>query len=85
MNRAIYPILSCALAQERQMQVFANNMANVNTAGFKQDAQAFKSVMAQVQVGAPIFSHAAGFGHQIGVRPAGPTERIFAAPLSLIC
>ena len=80
MNRAIYPILSGALAQERQMQVFANNMANVNTAGFKQDAQAFKSVMAQVQVGAPIFGHTAGFGQQIGVRPAGPTERVFAAP-----
>ena len=80
MNRAIYPILSGALAQERQMQVFANNMANVNTAGFKQDAQAFKSVMAQVQVGAPIFAHTAGFGQQIGVRPAGPTERVFAAP-----
>jgi flagellar basal-body rod protein FlgF len=80
MNRAIYPILSGALAQERQMQVFANNMANVNTAGFKQDAQAFKSVMAQVQVGAPIFAHTAGFGQQIGIRPAGPTERVFAAP-----
>jgi len=83
MNRAIYPILSGALAQERQMQVFANNMANVNTAGFKQDAQAFKSVMAQVQVGAPIFSHTVGFGQQIGVRPAGPTERVFAAPHAL--
>jgi flagellar basal-body rod protein FlgG len=80
MNRAIYPILSGALAQERQMQVFANNMANVNTAGFKQDAQAFKSVMAQVQVGAPIIAHTVGFGHQIGVRPAGPSERVFAAP-----
>jgi len=83
MNRAIYPILSGALAQERQMQVFANNMANVNTAGFKQDAQAFKSVMAQVQVGAPIFAHTVGFGQQIGVRPAGPTERVFAAPHAL--
>src|SRR4029077_1405354 len=83
MNRAIYPILSGGLAQERQMQVFANNMANVNTAGFKQDAQAFKSVMAQVQVGAPIFADTVGFGHQIGVRPAGPTERVFAAPRAL--
>ena len=35
MNRGIYPILSGALAQERQMQVFSNNVANVNTAGFK--------------------------------------------------
>ena len=80
MNRAIYPILSGALAQERQMQVFANNMANVNTAGFKQDDQAFKSVMARVQVATPVLAHPVGFGQQIGVRPAGSAERVFVAP-----
>jgi len=80
MNRAIYPILSGALAQERQMQVFANNMANVNTPGFKQDGQGFKSVMARAQIAVPAFAHSAGFGQQIGVIPAGPAERVFAAP-----
>lgn len=80
MNRAIYPILSGALAQERQMQVFANNMANVNTPGFKQDGQGFKSVMARAQAAVPAFVHSAGFGQQIGVTPAGPAERVFAAP-----
>ena len=80
MNRAVYPILSGALAQERQMQVFANNMANVNTPGFKQDDQGFKSVMARAQVGVPSFTHSAGFGSQIGVIPPGPAERVFAAP-----
>ncbi len=80
MNRAVYPILSGALAQERQMQVFANNMANVNTAGFKQDDQGFKSVMARAQVGVSSFTHSAGFGSQIGVIPPGPAERVFAAP-----
>ncbi len=74
MNRAIYPILSGALAQEREMQVFANNMANVNTAGFKQDGQAFKSVMARVQVATPVL------GQQIDARPFGPAERVFVAP-----
>ncbi len=83
MNRAIYPILSGALAQERQMQVFANNMANVNTAGFKQDGQAFTAVMARVQAGVPIIAHQAGFGHQIGERAPGPAERVFAAPHTL--
>ena len=83
MNRAIYPILSGALAQERQMQVFANNMANVNTAGFKQDSQAFTSVMARVQASMPASVHSVGFGQQIGVRPAGPTERVFVAPHAL--
>jgi flagellar basal-body rod protein FlgG len=80
MNRAIYPILSGALAQERQMQVFANNMANVNTAGFKQDGQAFTSVMARVQASIPAFGHTVGFGQQIGVSPVGPAERVFVAP-----
>jgi flagellar basal-body rod protein FlgF len=80
MNRAIYPILSGALAQERQMQVFANNMANVNTAGFKQDGQAFTSVMARVQASIPTFGHSVGFGQQIGVSPTGPAERVFVAP-----
>lgn len=80
MNRAIYPVLSGALAQERQMQVFANNMANVNTAGFKQDDQAFTSVMARAQVSGSALVHPVGFGQQIGVRPAGSAERVFVAP-----
>jgi flagellar basal-body rod protein FlgF len=80
MNRAIYPILSGALAQERQMQVFANNMANVNTAGFKQDDQAFTSVLARAQVSGSALAQPAGFGQQIGVRPAGSVERVFVAP-----
>jgi len=79
MNRAIYPILSGALAQERQMQVFANNMANVNTAGFKQDDQAFTSVMARAQVSGSALANPVGFGQQIGVRPAGSAERVFVA------
>jgi flagellar basal-body rod protein FlgF len=78
MNRAIYPILSGAMAQERQMQVFANNMANVNTAGFKQDAQSFKSILGRMQAAMPVFSNS--IGQQIGSRPAGPAERIFVAP-----
>jgi flagellar basal-body rod protein FlgF len=80
MNRAIYPILSGAMAQERQMQVFANNMANVNTAGFKQDDQAFTSVLARAQVSGPALMQTAGFGQLIGVRPTGPAERVFVAP-----
>ncbi|MDH4187474.1 MAG: flagellar basal-body rod protein FlgF [Nitrospira sp.] len=79
MNRAIYPILSGALAQERQMQVFANNMANVNTAGFKQDDQAFTSVLARARVVGSPLAQPAGFGQQIGVRPSGSSERVFVA------
>lgn len=80
MNRGIYPILSGALAHERRMQVFANNMANVNTAGFKQDEQAFKAVFARHQNSAPAVTHGAGPAQWIGARPSGPAERAFVAP-----
>jgi flagellar basal-body rod protein FlgG len=68
MNRGIYPILSGALAQERQIQVFSNNVANVNTAGFKQDEPLFRS----------LFSKSMGT-----VAPAGSTERIFVSSQGL--
>ena len=80
MNRGIYPILSGALAHERRMQVFANNMANVNTAGFKQDEQAFQAVFPRQQLSLPAIGHAAGLAQQIVGRPLGPTERAFVAP-----
>jgi flagellar basal-body rod protein FlgG len=68
MNRGIYPILSGALAQERQVQVFANNVANVNTAGFKQDEAMFRSLIA----------------HRLGsMMPTGSNERIFVSSQGL--
>lgn len=68
MNRGIYPILSGALAQERQMQVFSNNVANVNTAGFKQDESLFRSLMAR------------SMGNGL---PAGSSERVFVSSQGL--
>ncbi len=80
MNRGIYPILSGALAHERRMQVFANNMANVNTAGFKQDEQAFKAIFPRYQAVIPAIGHSGGLAQQIVARPFGATERAFVAP-----
>ncbi len=80
MNRGIYPILSGALAHERRMQVFANNMANVNTAGFKQDEQAFKAIFPPSHAVVPIGGRTMGLAQQIMARPFGPTERAFVAP-----
>ncbi len=80
MNRAIYPILSGAVAQEKQMQVFANNLANVNTTGFKQDQQGFRGLFAQVSAGAVGPSSNGGLASAILSRPSGPTERVFAEP-----
>jgi len=77
MNRAIYPILSGAVAQEKQLQVFANNLANVNTAGFKQDQQGFRGLFARASsVGTGVVT--GGITATISTRPAGPTERVFA-------
>jgi len=80
MNRGIYPILSGALAHERRMQVFANNLANVNTAGFKQDQQAFKAVLPRPHLGVSAIGPAGGLVQQILARPFGVTERAFVAP-----
>jgi flagellar basal-body rod protein FlgF len=80
MNRGIYPILSGALAHERRMQVFANNMANVNTAGFKQDEQAFKAIFPRTQAFVPVIGSGAGLAQQIMAKPLGMGERAFVAP-----
>lgn len=80
MNRGIYPILSGALAHERRMQVFANNMANVNTAGFKQDEQTFKAVFPKAHLAIPSIPGTVSLANQIVAKPFGPTERVYAAP-----
>ncbi|MCP9439191.1 MAG: flagellar hook basal-body protein [Nitrospira sp.] len=79
MNRGIYPILSGALAHERRMQVFANNMANVNTAGFKQDQQAFKALLPPRRSIVPV-SGGHGLLSHVMARPVGVSERVYAAP-----
>ncbi len=83
MNRGIYSVLSGALAHERRMQVFANNMANVNTAGFKQDEQAFKAIFPRYHSVAPTGGRTVGLAQQITARPFGPSERAFVAPHQL--
>ncbi len=40
----VWPVLSGALAQERRMEVIANNLANVNTPGFKKDFAIFQGM-----------------------------------------
>jgi flagellar basal-body rod protein FlgG len=79
MNRAIYPILSGAIAQERQLQVFANNLANVNTAGFKQDEQTFHTLLGRAGMAASA-SSGAGLAQAMMTGPAGSSERVFVQP-----
>ncbi|NJB66986.1 flagellar basal-body rod protein FlgG [Desulfobaculum xiamenense] len=44
MQDGMYTALFGALTQEHRMNIIANNLANVNTTGFKQDRTAFKDV-----------------------------------------
>ncbi|MBI1822278.1 MAG: flagellar basal-body rod protein FlgF [Nitrospirae bacterium] len=41
MMNAIYPMMSGAIAQEKNLEIISNNIANVNTAGFKKDRGLF--------------------------------------------
>lgn len=42
MNKGIYPALSGSIAYERVLSIVANNVANINTSGFKSDRPVFK-------------------------------------------
>lgn len=49
MNSGMYSALSGNLAAMKRLDVIASNLANVGTAGFKQDRMAFESVLAGSQ------------------------------------
>ena len=42
MNKGIYPALSGGVAYEKLLTIIANNVANINTAGYKADRPVFK-------------------------------------------
>lgn len=44
MQQSIHSALFGALSQEHRLDIIANNLANVNTTGYKQDRMAFKDV-----------------------------------------
>ncbi|MDH4224937.1 MAG: flagellar hook-basal body protein [Deltaproteobacteria bacterium] len=46
-TQAVHPLVSYAKALERQMEAVSNNLANVDTTGYKQDQPAFQQVFAQ--------------------------------------
>ncbi len=46
MLKNVYAPLSAGVAQERVMEILANNMANTNTTGFKEDNVSFASMLA---------------------------------------
>lgn len=46
MSGNIWPAVSGAIAQERSLETLSNNLANVDTAGFKKDLPVFKEYLA---------------------------------------
>jgi flagellar basal-body rod protein FlgG len=49
MSGEIYMAAAAALAYEKRLEVIANNLANVNTAGFKRDDVAFKAFLSSAE------------------------------------
>ena len=46
MNSGIYPAVSGSLAAMRRMDVISNNLANINTPGYKKDKMSFEGLLA---------------------------------------
>lgn len=53
MSDGIYAALSGAIAQQRALDVVANNIANVNTPGYRADSVAFREAVSREQGAAP--------------------------------
>ncbi len=49
MSKGIWPAVSGSIAQSQRLDVVANNLANVNTSGFKRNEAAFREVMSNAE------------------------------------
>lgn len=49
MNSGMYTAISGGVAAQQQMEILTNNLANVNTAGYKRDRIVFESMLASVK------------------------------------
>lgn len=56
MADGIYTALTGAIAQQQTLDVIANNVANVNTAGYRADSAAFSEFLAGAQKDVPVLS-----------------------------
>lgn len=49
MSKGVWPAVSGAIAQNQRLDVVANNLANINTTGFKRDEAAFREIIADAE------------------------------------
>ncbi|MBX5442837.1 MAG: flagellar hook-basal body complex protein [Solirubrobacteraceae bacterium] len=81
MMRSMYSAISGLKAQQTMLDVTANNLANVNTIGFKASATSFQDALSQTQRGAAA-ANAGGFAGQaaaqvgLGVQIGAITNRM---------
>jgi flagellar basal-body rod protein FlgG len=52
MSKGLWPAVSGSIAQAQRLEVVANNLANVNTAGFKRDSAAFRHLLSDAMTAA---------------------------------
>lgn len=76
MNRGIYVALSGTLAQEKRLDVLTNNLANINTPGFKKDKTIFKVALPPLENQ----NQGEGFMDKVFVEPGGINTDYSAAP-----
>jgi flagellar basal-body rod protein FlgF len=48
-NTGLYSAVSGSIAEEKRLDVISNNLANINTVGYKKDMPLFKSVLGKAQ------------------------------------
>ncbi|WJF90794.1 flagellar basal-body rod protein FlgG [Paraburkholderia bonniea] len=82
MNQALWISKTGIQAQEAKLQTIANNLANVNTVGFKRDRAMFEDLFYRTEQppGAQVSENSTGAGIQIGngTRLVG-TQKVFTA------
>lgn len=76
--QGIYTLVSYGKSLERQMEAIANNLANVETVGYKQDQPVFRSVFAQT-MGVPSESDEEVFAHHEHLAPYTGVGTYFVA------
>lgn len=58
MNAAIYPIMSSSVAQERRLETIMNNIANIDTVGFRKERPIFEvAPFSEAKPGVESFDH----------------------------
>lgn len=68
MNRGTYTAATGMMAQQRRLDIAANNLANVNTRGYKADRVQFAEMLSRA------VANDGGNGDEIGILAAGPEE-----------